>query len=185
MKRKEYYNYKNEEFSFLRDLMRNVMQAYGGAERYFATVKEITWAEFGMKSLTNYIHALEHIQPEEVDKFKEIMAEYGLMVEYPPIAELAEDFQDLDKVFEVCVGIIDETDEALRKMIEEIDVEHKKYSSMARKIENLQMSNSKQRKFLLEAWAMWDSEPSYTSFDNWVIRHAPYIKEDSRKEKQE
>ena len=47
---------------------------------------------------------------------------------------------------------------------------------MARSIETLLMRNSKNRTFLLEAWAMWDTEPSYTSFDNWVEKHEPFTK---------
>lgn len=178
MRKRDYYNYKTAKFAPLREPMRRVMVAYGEAERHFALIKEITWAEFGMKSLTNYIHALEHIQPDAVDKFKSIIAEIGLMVDYPTISELVEDFPDLDKVFEVCVGIIDETDEALRDFISLIDGQHKEFSALARKMENLQMQNSAERSFLLEAWSMWDNNPSYTSFDNWISRHAPYTKEE-------
>lgn len=179
MKKRDFYNYDNPKFAGLRDPMRRVMTAYGEAERYFALIKEITWAEFGMKALTNYIHALEHIQPDAVDGFKAIMAEQGLMVEYPSISELAEDFPDLDRVFEVCVGIIDETDAALRNFIRIIDAEHSEISALARKMENLQMQNSAERSFLLEAWSMWDNNPSYTSFDNWMSRNAPYIKSEN------
>ncbi len=177
MKKRDYYNYNTPRFQPLREPLRRVMTAYGEAERHFALIKEITWAEFGLKSLTNYIHSLEHIQPDAVDKFKAIMAEIGLMVEYPAVEELVEDFPDLDKVFEVCVGIIDETDEALREFITLIDTQHREFSALARKMENLQMQNSSERSFLLEAWSMADNSSSYSSFDNWVGHHAPYMKE--------
>ena len=178
MKRRDYYNYANPKFSFMRDLMRNVMTAYGEAERFFATIKEKTWANFGLKALTNYIHALEHLQGDYVDTFKAILAEIGLEVEYPAVGELAEEMPDLDKVFEVCVGIVDDVDEALRNFIGTIDGEHGEFSALARKMENLQMQNSAQRSFMLEAWNMADNDVSLSSFDNWVARHAPYMKEE-------
>ena len=179
MKKRNYYNYKNDRFSFLHEPMRNVMKAYGEAERYFAFIKEITWAEFGLKATTNYIHSLEHIQPEYVDEFKEIMAQLGLMVEYPSIDELAEPFEDLDKVFEVCVGIIDETDRALCDFVRTVDIVSTgvfNTFAIGRQVETLIIKNSEDRKFLLEAWSMWDNNPSYTSFDNWVEHHAPNLK---------
>lgn len=177
MKKRDIYNYDNPQFMFLREKMRKVMTAYGEAERFFAFIKEITWAEFGMKSLTNYIHALEHIQPDAVDAFKDILAEQGLMVEYPAIDELVENFSDLDRVFEVCVQIVNNIDEALRDFIKSVDTQRPEFSAMARSAENLQMKNSAERTFLLEAWSMWDNNPSYTSFDNWIEKHAPYIKD--------
>lgn len=176
MKRRDYYNYANPKFGFMRDLMRKVMTAYGEAERFFATIKEKTWANFGLKSLTNYIHALEHLQGDYVDEFKEIFAEIGLEVEYPAVSELAEEMPDIDKVFEVSVGIVDEIDEALRGLIEIIDSEHREFSALARKMENLQMKNSAQRTFMLEAWNMADNGVSLSSFDNWIAHHAPYLK---------
>lgn len=178
MKRRDYYNYKNPRFSFMRDLMRNVMTAYGEAERFFATIKERTWANFGLKSTTNYIHALEHLQGDYVDTFKAILAEVGCEVEYPAVGELVEEMPDLDKVFEVCVGIVDDVDEALRDFIFAIDGEHKEFSALARKMENLQMQNSAQRSFMLEAWNMADNNISLSSFDDWVNNHAPYMKEE-------
>ena len=178
MKRREFYNYKNGVFDFMRDPMRKVMSAYGEAERFFATIKEKTWANFGLKSLTNYIHALEHLQGDYVDEFKAILAELGLEVEYPAVGELVEEMPDLDKVFEVCVGIVDDVDEALRAFIILIDGQHKEYSALARKMENLQMKNSAQRSFMLEAWNMADNDVSLSSFDNWVARHAPYMKDE-------
>lgn len=178
MKRRDYYNYANPKFSPLRDPMRRVMTAYGEAERFFATIKEKTWANFGLKSLTNYIHSLEHLQGGYVDTFKAILAEIGLEIEYPAVGELAEEMPDLDKVFEVCVGIVDDVDEALRGFIAEIDERHKEFSALARKVENLQMQNSAQRSFMLEAWNMADNDVSLSSLDNWISHHAPYMKEE-------
>lgn len=177
MKKREHFNYENPEFSSLRDPMRAVMEAYGEAERYFASIKEITWAEWGLKALAGFLHSLEHKQPDYVDRFKEILSEKGLMVEYPTVRELTEDLYDLDRVFEACVSIIDHTDSALLKMIDEIEEGYPEFKALARKMENLQMENSSDRIFLLEAWSMWDNKPSYSSFDNWVEHHAPQIKQ--------
>lgn len=179
MKKRDIYNYKNARFAALREPMRKVMSAYGSAEKFFAAIKEVTWARFGMKALTNYIHALEHIQPDEVDSFKDIMAEIGLEVEYPATDELdMEQFSDLDDVFKVCVDIIDSTDEALRDFVRFIDTNRPEFSALARKAENLLTNNSAERKFLLEAWAMYDNGASETSFDDWVMHFAPHSKED-------
>lgn len=166
MKKREIYNYSTAKYAVLKQPMRLIMKAYGEAERYFAFIKEVTWAEWGLKHLTDRIHALEHIQPERVDDFKDIMAQVGLMVEYPPVNELAEDFANLDKVFEVCVGIVDNIDEALRFFI--ASTNKGEFEALARQVETLLVENSADRSFLLDAWSMWDNGVSYTSFDNWV-----------------
>lgn len=175
MKKREYFNYANEKFSPIRDPMRRLMTAYGEAERHFAHIKEIVWAEMGFVALSQYIHSLEHIQPEYVDELKAFLAEYGLLLEYPTVTELAEPMDDLDKVFEVCVGIVDETDDALRAFIKVVDEQTPELSVIARNLETLQMKNSKDRTFILEAWSMWDNNPSCTSFDNWVEHNAPAL----------
>ena len=175
MKKREKYNYKNPAFESLRQPMRGVMRAYGEAERYFAVYKETSWEQWGMKSLTDYIHALEHIQPEAVDEFKEILAEVGLPVEYPGIDEVITAFENLDELFESCVEIIDTTDDALRSFCTAIDTEHPELGALARGVETLLTKNSAERTFLLEAWSMWDNSDSVTSFDNWVEHHAPHF----------
>lgn len=175
MKKKDYCNYEGHEG--LRDAMRIVLTAYGSAERFFAAIKEITYADFGMAALTEYIHSLEHLQPEYVDRFKDILAQKGLPVEYPAIAELAEDLYDLDKIFECCVQIIDETDAALEQFIAYIEAREPEMHALAREAETLQCENSADRRFLLDAWAMWDNGgASLASYDGWVKDHAPALK---------
>ena len=164
-KKKEIYNYKNPQFYNLRDPMRGVMTAYMNAEKWFATIKEITWAEFGMKFLTDGIHAYEHLQPEAIDEFKGIMAQYGLEVEYPATSELTEEFPDLDRVFEVCVQILDEINVALSRFIKETNNET--FEPLARQAEQLQINNSMLRTKMLEAWSMFDGSTSLSSFDKW------------------
>lgn len=165
-KKKELYNYKNERYAFIRDPMRNVISAFSNAAKWYATIKEVTWVEFGLVNTTDAIHALEHIQYEYIDEFKGIMAQVGLEVEYPPTQEFIEELADLDKVFEVCVGIADETNDALCEFISKS--KDNEFQPLARQVEQLQIENYKNKRKLLEAWSMWDMNPSYSSFDNWV-----------------
>ena len=167
MRKQDYYNYKNEEFARVRGPMRRVMAAFGNGEKWFAAIKDLVLIDFSMPFLSDAIHALEHVQPERVDAFAAAIHSYGLLLEYPPTPELAEDFDnDLDRVFEVCVGIVDEIDEALGAFI--TDMSGGKFNSLALMAEELQVENGKDRTALLEAWGMWDNGGmSRSSFDSW------------------
>lgn len=171
MKKKERYNYDSAEFESLRMPMRDVMRAYGEAERRFAALKEYTWSEWGLEYLTDHIHRLEHKQPEYVDEFKTYLSDIGLEVEYPGIEEVIYDASDLDEIFAYCVEIIDNTEKNLVAFVDEIDLKHREYKAIAREVETLMIQNSTDRRFLLAAWAMYDTGVSLTSFDNWVKHH--------------
>ena len=165
-KKRELYSYKNEDYSFLRDIMRDVISAFSNAAKWYATIKEVTWAEFGLIHLTDFIHSLEHVQYEYIDEFKSIMAQIGLEVEYPPTQEFIESLEDIDKVMEVCIGIADETNNALSDFIAKAS--KPEFQPLARQVEQLQIDNYKSKAKLFEIWTMWDKNPSYSSFDNWV-----------------
>lgn len=170
MRAQEYFQYDNPEFQALREPMRKVMSAYGNAEKWFADIKARVKTEFGMPFLSDHIHSLEHKQPERIDRFDSIMETYHLLLEYPATPELDESFDnDLDRVFEVCVGIIDEVDEALNGFIQK--TKDGRFNAVSLKAEELQVQNADDRNLLLEAWAMWDNGGmSRTSFDSWCHR---------------
>ncbi len=164
---KEFHSYSNPKFERLLVPMRQVMSAYGEATQFFANLKELTWYRYGLKHTTKRIHKLEHIQPERIDEFKNILAQHHLPLEYPPIKELdTESLQSLQEIFELCVEIIDKTDEALENFI--VVCSENKFGALARQVEQLQIDNSKDRQWLLEAWAMIDNDTSLSSFDNWI-----------------
>ena len=166
MRKREYYNYENSRFAPLRAPMREAMRAFLNAERYFAAIKEVVWGRFGMKYLSDAIHALEHKQPERIDQFGDILHQRGVEIEYPATQELAEPLSDLDEVFRVCVEIVDSLEQALAGFICQTD-ELKLYA-LGREVETLQMENSADRTLLLEAWSMWDNGVSASSFDKYV-----------------
>ena len=124
----------------------------------------------GMVFLSNAVHHLEHVQPERIDLFAEIPHDYHLRLPYPGTPELDEEFDDdLDRVCEVCVQIVDEINEALGAFIRvTADGE---FNALSLKAEELQILNTDDRKKLLEAWAMWDNGGmSRASFDSWCRR---------------
>ena len=166
MKKREFYNYENQKFSPLRDPMRRVMSALLDAERYFAAVKEVVWGRFGMVFLSDAIHALEHKQPERIDRFGAILHQLGLEIEYPATQELDEPLGDLDEVFRVCVELVDEVEHGLSDFIRAAD--NLQLWAAGRGAEELQMENSADRTHLLEAWSMWDNRVSASSFDKYV-----------------
>ena len=167
MRKQDYFTYRNTEFAGVRDPMRRVMSAYGNAEKWFAAIKDIVLIDFGMPFLSDAIHALEHVQPERVDEFAGAIHSFGLLLEYPATPELTEDFNnDLDRVFEVCVGIVDEIDEALGEFIK--TQEGGRVNTLGLIAENLQVANTFDRRNLLYAWAMWDNgDMSRATFDGW------------------
>ena len=167
MRAREYANWENPKFAPLMGPVRRVMEAYGNAEKWFADIKDRVLCDMGMVFLSDAIHQLEHKQPERVDAFAEIPHDYHLRLPYPGTPELDEDFNDdLDRVFEVCVTIVDAVDGALGDFIRvTADGE---FNALSLKAEELQLQNTGDRQKLLSAWAMWDNGAmSRASFDNW------------------
>lgn len=170
MRAEEYATWAKPEFSGLRDRMRDVMRAYGMAEKWFAAIKDKVLVEMGMPFLSDAIHRLEHMIPEEVDGFGDALHELGLLLEYPATPELAEPLNnDLDKVFECCVQILDETSEALGRF--EQEAAGGLTNALSLQAEELQVRISGMRTHLLDAWRMWDNGGmSRASFDSWCRR---------------
>ncbi len=170
MTAREYAGWNNPNFTAIKEPMRGVMKAYGNAEKWFADIKDRLLADMGMVFLSNAVHHLEHVQPERIDLFAEIPHDYHLRLPYPGTPELDEEFDDdLDRVFEVCVQIVDEINEALGAFIRvTADGE---FNALSLKAEELQILNTDDRRKLLEAWAMWDNGGmSRASFDSWCRR---------------
>lgn len=171
MNAKQYYEWGNGRFSMLYESVRNVMEAYGNAEKWFADIKDRVLTEFGMPFLSNYLHSLEHKQPICIDSFSKIVHIYGLRLPYPGTKELDESLDDeLDRVFEVSIRIIDEIDEALNGFIQTSS--GGEFNALSLKAEELQLLNAYDRQPLIEAWKMWDNgEMNRASFDNWCRSH--------------
>lgn len=170
MTAREYAGWNNPKFTAIKEPMRGVMKAYGNAEKWFADIKDRLLTDMGMVFLSNAVHHLEHVQPERIDQFAEIPHDYHLRLPYPGTPELDEEFNDdLDRVFEVCVQIVDEINEALGAFIRvTADGE---FNALSLKAEELQILNTDDRRNLLEAWAMWDNGGmSRASFDSWCRR---------------
>lgn len=167
MRAREYANWENPKFAPLMEPVRRVMEAYGNAEKWFADIKDRVLCDMGMVFLSDAIHRLEHKQPERVDAFADIPHDYHLRLPYPGTPELDEDFNDdLDRVFEVCVTIVDAVDGALGDFIRvTADGE---FNALSLKAEELQLQNTGDRQKLLSAWSMWDNGGmSRATFDSW------------------
>lgn len=170
MRAREYANWENPKFAPLMEPVRRVMEAYGNAEKWFADIKDRVLCDMGMVFLSDAIHRLEHKQPERVDAFADIPHDYHLRLPYPGTPELDEDFNDdLDRVFEVCVTIVDAVDGALGDFIRvTADGE---FNALSLKAEELQLQNTGDRQKLLQAWTMLDNcGMSRATFDNWCRR---------------
>ena len=166
MKMREIYNYKNPKYAKLKEPMRNLIGAWGDAEKWFATLKEWPLIEAGMPSLSDAIHKLEHVQPERIDAFAHAYRPWHLELIYPATDELVEEIGDLDHFFEICVGIVDHVDEALMNMIKVTS--GGEFNSLALSCENLQIENQQDKEKLLQAWEMWDNGVSPSSYDKWI-----------------
>lgn len=167
MRAQEYASWDNPRFAPMREPMRRVMEAYGNAEKWFADIKDRVLCDMGMPFLSDAIHRLEHKQPERIDEFAEIPHDYHLRLMYPGTPELDEDFDnDLDRVFEVCVAIVDGVNEALGGFIRA--TADGEFNALSLKAEELQIANTDDRRKLLDAWTMWDQGGmSRATFDSW------------------
>ena len=83
------------------------------------------------------------------------------------IGSRIEDFDnDLDRVFEVCVAIVDGVNEALGGFIRA--TADGEFNALSLKAEELQIANTDDRRKLLDAWTMLDNGGmSRATFDNW------------------
>lgn len=144
-----------------------VNYAFLWANRALDTTKEAVWIEFGLPFTSQFIHEIAHVNLKRLDAFGDVLHENHLKQTYPGTPALEEQIEDMDKVFEIVVTIIDEVDEALNRFIQAAS--GGRSNAMALAAENLQMENSADRTKALEAWKMWSSGMSATSFDNWML----------------
>lgn len=157
------YSYQNPRFAPLREPMRNLIGAWGNAEKWFATLKEWPLIEMGMPHFSDIVHKLEHIQPERLDVWADAYRPWHLPLEYPATPELAEEITDMDRLFEVCIGIVDEVDVAMSKVIHAF--EDGEFDSLAQVTENLRIENQADKVRLMNLWALWDSGVNPAAFD--------------------
>ena len=159
--------YRNERYAGLYEPMRRAMAAMGKAMWWFAALKEQTWYQ-GYAGVTAAIHALEHKQPEYIDELKDIMAKLGLPLSYPPIPELDMEYPGLSGTFDMCIGLLDEVNDALSGIVEVCDTANDE--PLARYAENVQMENFQDRQWLVEANTMAENgDGSTTSYDSWFV----------------
>lgn len=164
---KDYYGaYKNELYSPLYEPMRGVMRGMGKAMWHFAQLKEMTWYQWGYAGITGFIHHLEHVYPEYIDRFKGLMAQLGLPISYPPIEEFRGAGKDLEDIFRTCIGLIDEVNMALSRFVEAADNLY--FEPLARQAENIQMANFEARAILTQALTMSEQGNSASSLDSWL-----------------
>ena len=86
---------------------------------------------------------------------------------YPSTPELVEEIGDVDKAFEIVIGVMDEYQEALEAFHRATD--NADFRPMALKTEEFMLANSQLYTKILQAWNMWDKGVNASSFDNWVL----------------
>lgn len=163
----EFYGYGNPVFQPLREPARGVVARYQDAARFLDTVQEWVYIEMGLPHTARMIHNLAHEMPRRFDVFGGMLHERHLMVEYPATPELAEDILDMDDAFRIVTGVLENIQDALETFREQTD--NGAFRPMALKAEELMAQNSADYTRFLEAWKMWDSGVSRSSFDNWVM----------------
>lgn len=146
--------------------MRNAMGAMGKAMWHFAQLKEITWYCWGFAGITNAVHWLEHQYGEYIDSFKELLAQVGAPLRYPPIPEFLQNPQSLKEVFGACVFLLDDVDDALSEFIEAADTNG--FEPLARQAETIQINSFKPRAWLLQAITMAEEGNSAATIDGWL-----------------
>lgn len=159
---RDIYSYDNQRFAFLREPMRELIGAWGKAEKWFASLKEWPLVH-GIPHLSAGIHWLEHIQPERLDIWATAYRPWLLPLEYPATPELEEKVIDIDRLFEVCIDIIDEVGAALEKM--RLTTDAGEFHPLSAATETLQIENCNDKAGLLELWTLWDQMVDAAAFD--------------------
>lgn len=160
------YSYENPIFATIKEPAKRVVGAYQNAARFLDTVQEWTYIETGAIHTAKVLHNLAHEMPKRFDAFGDMLHERHLMVLYPATPELTEDIEDLDKVFDIALGSLEEIQEALEEFRSLTD--NGTLRPMALTTENFMVQNSSDYTRILEMKKMYKSSSSLTSFDNWV-----------------
>jgi hypothetical protein len=167
MKAKEVFDYKNPTYAPLKEPAKEVVGAYQTAARFFDTVQEVVLIEHGLIHTARAVHKVAHLFPQRFDAYIDMLHERHLMGIYPATPELVEPINDMDKAFEIIIGVLDDIQEALEKFHAVTD--NAMFRPMALKTEELMLQNSQEYTKFLNMWVMWDMSDSKTSFDNWVL----------------
>ena len=165
---REMYGYDNATYAMLKEPSIAVTSAFGRANHFLDTVQEGVYIESGMIHTARHIHNDAHKMLQWLDEFSDILHERHLMTVYPPIPELVEDVRDVGKVFEIVIRVFDEVQEALDEFHTAAE-RSALLKPMALKTEDLMMKVSAEYTKILEMAKMWETNPSYASFDNWVL----------------
>lgn len=160
--------YGDSRYAPLYTPMRAVVEAMGTAMWHFAQIKEITWYGWGYEGITEGIHRLEHVYGEYIDDFKKLLAQVGMPLSYPEILEFRKNPQNLEEIFDLCMGLIDRVNDALSEFVETADCCG--LEPLARQAENIQMENFRPRAWLCQARTMAENGSSAASIDSWVRR---------------
>ena len=160
------FNYDTAPYTALKEPSRSVTAAFGRANHFLDTVQEGVYIEAGLIYTSKYIHNVAHKMLKWLDDFSEILHERHLMTIYPPVPQLAEEFREMNEVFDVVIRIFDEVQEALESFHEASET--KELRPLAIKTENLMLEVSAEYTHILEMAKMWENNVGYTSFDNWV-----------------
>lgn len=158
--------YSDERFAPLYEPTRRVMAVMGKAMWHFAALKEITWYQWGFAGITGAVHYLEHLYPEYIDGFKDVLAQTGRPIPYPAIPEMTESFTDLPGLLFHCLTLIDEVNAALSDFIEATDTSD--FEPLARQAESIQIENYKNRAWLEQAITMSHENGSVPTVDSWL-----------------
>jgi len=146
------FSYDAPVYKEIKEPARQVVEAYQNAARFLDTLQEWVYIETGMVHTARKLHVLAHEMPKRFDVFGDILHERHLMVMYPPTPELTEDIADMNRVFEIAIGILDEIQNALEKFRTAAD--NPMLRPMALKTEELMMQNSFEYTQILEMWKM-------------------------------
>lgn len=165
-KARDIFGYEKPKYAPLKEPAKRVVMAYQTAQRFCDTVQEWVYIEAAMPFTSRMIHDLAHSFAQRFDEFSDMLHERHLTTIYGATAELVEPIEDMDKAFEIVVGVMDEIQDALEDFRNATD--NADFRPMALKTEELMLRNSEEYTRFLAAWFMWDESESRTSFDNWI-----------------
>ena len=161
-KARDIFGYEKPKYAPLKEPAKRVVMA----QRFCDTVQEWVYIEAAMPFTSRMIHDLAHSFAQRFDEFSEMLHERHLMTIYGATPELVEPIEDMDKAFEIVIGVMDEIQDALEDFRSVTD--NADFRPMALKTEELMLRNSEEYTRFLAAWFMWDESESRTSFDNWI-----------------
>lgn len=151
---------------------KKVMTAYQNANKWLDSTKEAVYSDMNCPFFSSFIHELAHKMPGLFDDFGDILHSANIKVPYPATEEIHEEPTNIDEVFIVLFGVLDEIEHSLNEFI---NCTADEYHGMAVDAENCLSDIESEYPMLYRLKGAWgNSHDDMITFDKFVCQYVDH-----------